>query len=147
MRRLHAIIAILLAAGCYRYEPMTVPTPSVGREYRATLSAGGAVALEPVLGKDVVVFEGMLRSESVDTLRFALTRTQTRQGRVASWTGEVIDVPRSGVANLQRRVLDRPKTFRTALLGILGGIAVGLAIKGLAGTDNGTGGGPIGNPL
>lgn len=139
--------AVLLAAGCYRYEPMTAPTPSVGREYRATLSAGGAVALEPVLGKDVVVFDGMLRSESVDTLRFAVSRTQTRQGRVASWTGEVIDVPRTSVAHVQWRVLDRPKTFRTAMLGILGGVAVGLVIKGIAGTDNGTGGGPIGNPL
>lgn len=147
MRRLHTIAAVLLAVGCYRYEPMTAPTPSVGREYRAMLSADGTAALEPSLGRDVVVFEGMLRSESVDGWRFALTRTQTSQGRVANWTGEVIDVPRSGVAHLQRRVLDRPKTFRTAILGILGGIAVGLAIKGIAGTDNGTGSGPVGNPF
>ncbi len=147
MRRLRAITAILLSAGCYRYEPMTAPTPSVGKEYRATLNAGGAATLEPVLGKDVVVLDGMLRSESIDTLRFAVSRTQTRQGRVASWTGEVIDMPRTSVAHVQRRVLDRPKTFRAAMLGILGGIAVGLVIKGIGGTDNGTGGGPIGNPL
>lgn len=116
-------------------------------DYRTTLSAGAAAALESVLGKGVVVFDGTLRSESTDAWRFSVTRTRTREGRVAIWSGEVIDVQRSDVAHLERRVLDRPKTFRTAILGVLGGIAVGLAIKGVAGRDNGTGGGPIVNPL
>ena len=42
----------------------------------------------------------------------------------SGFTGEVIDVPRTSVAHVQRRVLDRPKTFRAAMLGILGGIGL-----------------------
>jgi hypothetical protein len=145
-RSVSVLAAVLLTAGCYRYEAMPAPTPVVGMAYRARLSSGGVEAMAPVLGRDVTTFDGSLQSASENAWRFAISRTQTREGRLTGWVGEAIDVPRDAVASMQQRVLDRPKTLRAAILGTIGGIALGLAVKSIAGGATGNPGGPIVTP-
>jgi hypothetical protein len=141
MRRV-LILTFLSAAsgGCYRYEPLTTPEPVVGTELRAHLTDEGVASLGPTLGRGVTMLDGRLTSLEENAWRFAVSQTRTGDARVVNWTGEPVTVPRAAVGKMERRVLDRPRTIRAVILSAIGGIAVGLAIKGIAGEASGNGG-------
>lgn len=146
MRRLLAHTPLLLCLGaCYRYVPLPTPQPDVGAEVRSFLTPEGRTSLATTLGRDVSTFDGRVMTEQSNVWRFAVTQTSTGEDRRVSWTGEPVDVPKSAIARMQLRVLDRPKTFRTAIFAVLGGVAVGLAIRGISSSDGGSGG-PGGPP-
>lgn len=146
MTRFVVLLPAFLALGaCYRYVPLPTPQPEVGAEVRSFLTPEGTEAVATTLGRNVSVFDGRVLNEQGAAWRFAVTQTATREDRRVNWTGEPVDIPRSAIARMQLRVLDRPKTIRTAILAAVGGVAVGLMIRGIATSDGGSGG-PGTNP-
>jgi hypothetical protein len=141
MRSLRSTLVVLpLLGACYRYEPIAVPTPAVGGEFRSYLTPAGTETLATTLGRDVGTVDGRLLSEDPSQFRFAVTRTQTREARLTSWSGEAISLPRASVARMEAKVLDRRKTFRAVALSVGGAVLGGLLFSKLATNSSGSGG-------
>ena len=134
-----ATLALVSAMGCYRYVPLT-GAPTVGTEVRASLNADGVAQLGPILGRGVTSVDGRVLSSEQDAWRIAIAQTRTADAPAVNWSGEPVSLPRAVVSNVQLRVLDRPRTLRAAVLAVLGGAAVGFAVKGLAGKSSGSDG-------
>lgn len=147
--RAFVVFSFALLGACYRYVPLpaTMPEPVAGTEVRSFLTPDGASSMATTLGRNVTVFDGRVLAGEASAWRIAVSRTQTAEDRIVSWTGEPVNVPRTSIARMELRVLDRPKTIRTALLGTAGAILVGLMVKGIAGAASGDpGGGGVINP-
>ena len=146
MRRYFVKLPVLLVLGaCYRYVPMPTPQPAVGTEVRSYLTPEGKTSLATTLGRDVSSIDGRVLAEQPNVWRLSVSQTGTSDSRRVSWMGEPVDIPKSAIDRFQMRVLDRPRTIRTAILAVIGGVAVGLAIRGITTSDGGAPG-PGGPP-
>ena len=143
MRRSSFVLLLLAPAlgACYRYVPLRAPVPAVGTELRSHLTQEGVASMAPTLGRNVVAFDGRLLSTGSDVWRFAVSETRTGDARSIGWDGAPVDISRSLIGRMEQRVLDRPKTIRTAILAVLGGVAVGLSVKAIKGEASGNPGG------
>ncbi|MGQ0648348.1 MAG: hypothetical protein ACT4P7_12335 [Gemmatimonadaceae bacterium] len=144
-RILSALSLSMSLSACYRYVPLPTPTPVAGTEVRSFLTPEGSTSMATTLGRNVSVFDGRLLSDEQNAWRFAVSQTRTAEARAVSWSGEPITVPRSAIARMELRVLDRSKTIRAAIIATVGGVALGFAIKGFAsvsGTPSEGGGNP-----
>jgi hypothetical protein len=141
MRRTLCALALAALGACYRYEPLTTPTPVVGTELRSFLTQEGAASMATTFGRNVVVFDGRLMADQENVWRFAVTQTRTSDARSVNWSGEPVSVPRTAIARMEQRVLDRPKTIRTAIFATLGAVAVGVMVKAISTESSGSPGG------
>lgn len=137
MRAGWLIVAVLSAPACYRFVPETGSSPAAGNEYRAYLTEAGTEQLRPVLGQNVGAVDGRFMSVSDTTLEVSVGATIPRgdDPRPIIWVGERVVLPRSAIARMERRELDRPRTMRAAALYTVGVLAAGsiwLSIKGKA---------------
>jgi hypothetical protein len=136
-----ASFALVLVAACYRYSPATNVTPSNGDIVRLELSAAGMARLSSVLGRDAVAVEGAILA--VDDTSYAMSVSATHQREnhsTVSWAGERIVIPRSAVQSMERRSLDKKKTWLVAGLIVLGAFAAKAIVSGFdafAGGDDG----------
>ena len=136
-----ACFALVLAGACYRYAPPSTVTPSSGDVVRLDLTTAGVGRMSSVLGRDAVAVEGSILS--VDDTSYVMSVSGTRQREnqsASSWAGERVVIPRSAVQSIERRSLDKKKTWLVAGLVVLGAIAAKVIISGfdaLAGGDDG----------
>jgi hypothetical protein len=125
-----------LSGACYRYTPIDSPSPALGTEVRVRLTDAGAVTLAPLVGNRIEVVDGRISSIADTAVTLSVTGTTDRLGSEVTWKGEQVSFPRSAVAGLERRKLDRGKSY------IVGGIAAGLvAAVGVGFSITGSGGG------
>jgi hypothetical protein len=131
-----ASVASLAGTGCYRYTPIESSTPALGTEVRLELTDAGAVTLGPLVGNRVELVDGRVITVADTALTLSVTGTTDRVGTETSWRGEQVVFPRSALASVHRRTLDRRRSY------IAGGIAAGLvAVAGVGFSLNGGGGG------
>ncbi|MEO6445201.1 MAG: hypothetical protein ABIZ91_01800 [Gemmatimonadaceae bacterium] len=146
MNRRFLIVLAVLFAGCYRYEPLRTPKPLVGENVRAHLTLAGTEEVARVLGRDIATLDGRLVSEEAGIMHIAASATVTRSMISTAWTGEEVRIPASSVEKLERRVLDKKRTIRTAFFAVLGAVGVSALIRSLgrdpSGQPPGGGGGP-----
>jgi hypothetical protein len=141
-----AMAASTIASGaCYRYTPIESSSPALGTEVRVRLTDAGAVTLAPLVGNRVELVDGRISSVADTGLTLAVTATTDRLGVEVPWKGEEVVFPRSALAGVERRSLDRGKSY------LVGGIAAGLVAAvgvGFSITGNGGGGrtGGTGSP-
>lgn len=144
-----AALPACLANGCYRYAPLDSSPPVVGSELRLSLTTGGMSTLAPVLGRGTIAAEGRLSSvtDAAYVLAVSATLKLTDDGAVDTtrtvWAGESVTVPRSAVAGVQARTLNRSRTAAAFGVGaIVAAIAVKLIVHaaGSGGSGGDTGG-------
>ena len=124
------------SGGCYRYTPIDSQAPALGSEVRVRLTDAGAVTLGPLVGNRVELVDGRIASVADTALTLSVTGTTDRLGVEVPWKGEQVSFPRSALAGLERRSLDRGKSY------MVGGIAAGVvALVGVGFTIAGNGGG------
>ena len=112
----------------------------VGAEMRVRLTDAGAVALAPLVGNRVEIVDGRLASAADTVLTLSVTGTTDRLGNETPWRGEEVAIPRTMVAGVEQRTLDRGKSY------LVGGITAGLvAVVGIGFSMNGSGGGDRGS--
>jgi hypothetical protein len=133
------------SGACYRYTPIDVPSPALGSEVRVRLTDAGAVALAPLVGNRIEMVDGRVSSVADTAVTLAVTGTTDRLGSEIPWKGETVMFPRSAVASVERKHLDRGKSY------IVGGIAAGLVAAigvgfSVTGGGGGTAGGSTGSP-
>jgi len=147
-RRLTILALPSLAGGCYRcaaIEPnAAAPIPDV----RLTLSATGASALAPTLGRSTTVVEGRILGVTDSTYMLAVSSTLKPDAEDASavtrtvWAGESVSIPRSAVAGVEQRSLDnRRTTMAVGFATIVGVLAAKLIVHGIgsSGSESGDG--------
>ena len=138
---LRALVAGVVAAStvvsgaCYRYTPIESASPALGTEVRLRLTDAGAVTLGPLVGNRVELVDGRISSVADTGLTLSVTATTDRLGVEVPWKGEEVVFPRSALAGVERRSLDRGKSY------LVGGIAAGLvAAVGVGFSITGNGG-------
>jgi hypothetical protein len=132
----------VLLAGCYRYAPMTDGTPGPGAEVRLALGPAASPDLFRVLGERTEAVEGRVTSASDAGYTVAVSGTRkTGETSTTAWVGEQVTIPRAAIAGVQRRTLDKKKTFGIAGIAILAAAGTKLLIDGFSsksgGEDNG----------
>jgi hypothetical protein len=132
---------LVLTGACYRYAPPSTATPVSGDVVRLDLTTAGMARMSSVLGRDAVAVEGSILA--VDDTSYVMSVTGTRQREnqsTLSWAGERVVLPRNAVQSIERRSLDKKKTWLVAGLVVLGAIAAKAIISGFdafAGGDDG----------
>jgi hypothetical protein len=120
-RRLAPLLAMVLAAGCYTYGPLSAPQPSAGRRVEADLTDDGIDSLATRIGPGVRAVEGdVVRADSAG-LTLAVREVENLRGERSDWQGETVRIPQRFVQRLQER---RISVGGTGLLG--GAIAAGV---------------------
>ena len=140
-----ACSAFLLLGACYRYTP-TPDAPVAAGDVRLHLSDAGAKSVAPVIGEGMTSVSGRVISASESDLVLIVSETAGPDRRV-SWAGERITLPRSSLASVERRTLDRWRTAGVGALGVGAAGAVALIINAMGSRGDGDGnGGPIITP-
>jgi hypothetical protein len=128
------IAAGTVLGGCYRYTPIESDASALGTEIRLRLTDAGAVTLGPVVGNRIELVDGRLSSVADTSLTLSVTGTIDRLGAETAWKGEQVTFPRSALAGVERRELDRGKSY------LVGGITAGLvAVVGIGFSITGSG--------
>ena len=136
--------AMATAVGCYRYAPLADGTSADGSEVRLSLGPNVGTDLYRVLGERTVAVEGRVTSASASELTVEVSATRKADDpRTISWTGEAVHIPRAAIAGVQKRTLDKKKTFGIAGIALLGAAGIKLLVDGVSsksgGEDNGGG--------
>jgi len=151
-RRAFACIGgIAYLAGCYEYQPVSgALAPTVldpGSEVRLELSSDGAARLEPLLGPRTVAVEGRIDSATDTAVVLAVSGTR-KDGATAStlWSGGQVTVPRTAIAGLQRRTLDKKRTFFAAGIAVVGAVLIKVIVSAVGSDSGGDDGGGTPTP-
>jgi hypothetical protein len=139
--------AITLVGGCYRYTPLVEGGSATGVEVRLSLGSNVSPELYRVLGDRTVAVEGRVTNASDSALTVSISGTRKADDvKTVAWTGEPVHIPRAAIAGVQRRTLDKKRTFGIAGLAVLGAAGIKLLVDGFGsksgGDDNGGGGPP-----
>ena len=125
-RQLAVVVATLLTVGCHRTVPVTT-LPQPGARVTVTLTPLGSGELAAQLGPNVREAEGVVRTVRGDTVELALIRTALATGIDNLWQRQLVAFPRSAVAEVTERRLDRPRSWLAA--GVIVGLAVLAAVR------------------
>lgn len=140
--RITVLVALLAVTGCFRYQPSTVEaTPGVMLRLQLTESA--AERLTSVLGAHASTVDGRLVAVSEGGYVVSVSRV-VRDGVAITWAGEEVVVPRDAISIVERRVLDRRRTFATAGVAVVAAVLIGKLARSAGGGSPGDAGG--GNP-
>lgn len=139
--------AFTLLAACYRLTPVDATSPPTGMDVRLTLSDAGAVAMAPLIGPRIEAVEGRVLQAPDSAYVLAVQSVIARGGRTMTWSQERLSIPRTAVASVRTRTLDRKRTWLAAGLTVVGALALGEAFglgsgfDGFFGSGGGGGGG------
>jgi hypothetical protein len=137
------VAASTLTTGCYRYIPGPQTVPGVGEEVRVRLTSDGSTVMVPLVGADVTAIGGRVTARSDSAYALSVGETLKRAGVTAVWNGEPVTVPVTAIAGVDRRVLDKRKTFLVSGLAVAAGALAAVVISavtggGSTGSDTGT---------
>ena len=138
-------------AGCYEYRPVSGGLARTGldrgAEVRLELSGDGATRLEPLLGPRTVAVEGRVDSTTDTAVVLAVSGTR-KDGATAStlWSGGQVAVPRAAIAGVQRRTLDRKRTFFAAGIAVVAAVLVKVIVSAVGSDSGGDDGGGTPTP-
>jgi hypothetical protein len=139
-----AAASIVLAGGCYNYQPVAVtPAPQPGIYLEATLTDSGSRALAGYVGPEARKLRGRCLASDETGLRLSVTAVETNRGDERAWQGETVTLPFSFIATTQTRRLAKGRTGMLIGIGVASviGIAAGFSLIGSADSP-GQGGGP-----
>lgn len=120
-------MALLLNLGCYSFQRPATGVVPAGMIVRVKFTPEGTVALARFVGPRVGGVEATLDSVRADgTLVLAVETVEIVDGQRQPFTGEgEVAVPRDMVANIEQRVLDRQRSWITAI--VISAVAVAIA--------------------
>jgi hypothetical protein len=114
-----AAFGLLLAGGCYAWQPVSLARPEPGARLDVLLSAEGTTMLADSLGGGVVEVEGEALGSDARLLRLAVRQVTDARGVSHDWRGETVLIPTSYVTGVSRRRFAPGGTL------LAGGVAAG----------------------
>ncbi len=130
---------VLLALGCYTYTPTTIDALAVGGETRVRITAEEASRIAEALTHDARLLEGRILERSDDRLLLQVPVQPRDPAQGAELLYQRIDVPLTGVVEVETRRLNHG---RTAVLLGAGAAIVGFAVAHQLGDRGGEPGQP-----
>ena len=131
------------SGACYRYTPIESSSPALGSEVRLRLTDAGAITMAPLVGNRIEVVDGHVSSLADTSMTLSVTGTIDRLGSEVTWKGEQVVFPRTTVAGLERRSLDKGKSYLVGGItaGLVAAVGIGFSISGSGsnGPSSGTG--------
>ena len=131
------------SGACYRYTPIESSLPALGSEVRLRLTDAGAITMAPLVGNRIEVVDGHVSSLADTSMTLSVTGTIDRLGSEVTWKGEQVVFPRTTVAGLERRSLDKGKSYLVGGMtaGLVAAVVSGFSISGSGsnGPSSGTG--------
>lgn len=107
------LLTAMAGTGCYRSVPLaTAPAP--GERVSVTLTPAGAAAMHSVLGPDVRRVDGEVIGTSATEWQMRMLSTEANGTGVVRWNGETLAFTTSHLASMERRELDRNRTWLAA---------------------------------
>jgi hypothetical protein len=137
-------LAVGLLSGCYRLTPVETSSPERGLDVRVGLTDEGSVRLASLIGPRIGAIDGRVLEAPDTAIVLAVEAVVAQGGRSMAWSQERLAVPRTAIASLRTRTLDRKKTWIVAGLSVVGIVALGDVFGiggGLGGVINIGGGG------
>ncbi len=141
MRTRYLVPMLSFMCGCYESVPVQINQVQPGTKLRVTLTDAGTDSLARYLGPGVETVDGKLISTTESRLSLGVTSVAMRSGQDQFWKGEAVAIPRTALATVQQRKVNKPKSL---LLG--GALIVALASLRLSGVVGGNGGGGRNGP-
>jgi len=124
--------ATLSSSACFTYSAVPTSQPLVERNAEFRITDAGRVELARQLGPGVLTVEGKVvrQDESGWTLR--VYRIVDLRDQATTWSGEVVELPRSSVELVSRRDFDRARSV-IATAAIAGGFTLFVVSRSLLG--------------
>jgi len=129
MSRVFVGSALLATMGCYSVEPLVGPSRP-GQELVVQISDAGSTQLAQYLGPGVSVINGRFIAAVDDTLKVAVSSTETRSGDVHFWQGEEISVAKNLVATLNEKKISTLRSLLVAGAAIGGAALISVGFGG-----------------
>lgn len=127
LRRSSTVAALVaLLSGCYAYQPVGVEQVRPQQKVRVRLTASEANRLEQYVGTEDRDVDGQVVESSADSLMILVPGLSELRGARVETLHQRVNVARSGIADLELRQLDRPRTY--LVTGVIGAIVLGIAI-------------------
>lgn len=133
------LLATLPLSSCYSLAPVQ-GDPAPRSQVTVRLTPQGAVDLAPVLGQEVQALDGTVEGFRGDTLELLVRSVDLRGGGFALRNGDYAAVPRSAVASLEERRLNRGRSWLLAGTITVGALVLGRIIGSVAIFGGGDGG-------
>jgi len=131
------------SGACYRYTPIDSSSPALGSDVRLRRTDAGAITMAPLVGNRIEVVDGHISSVADTAVTLSVTQTTDRLGSEVTWKGEQVVFPRTTVASLERRSLDKGKSYLMGGItaGLVAAVGIGFSISGSGsnGQSSGTG--------
>jgi len=145
MRSRYLVPILCVLCGCYESVPIQLNSVQPGTKIRVTLTDAGTDSLARYLGPGVQTVDGKLISTDESKLSLGVTSISMRSGQDQYWKGETVAIPRTALATVQQRKVNKPKSL--LLGGVLIAALASLRLSGVVGGNgNGTGTGGHGGP-
>jgi hypothetical protein len=102
---------LAVTQGCYQYHALPSDLRGATDDVRISLTDRGSVELGPLIGPQITKIEGDL-TEAADTMYVVrMSRVINRAGYSTPWSGETLRVPRSMTASIERKELNRSRSW------------------------------------
>lgn len=139
--------AMLPQLACHEYHAITMTNAPIGEPIRLTLTDRGSVELAALIGPQVTALDGAVTTPGDSVLHVRVSSVINRVGYTTTWNGEEVRVPATYVVSIERRTLNRKKSWVVAGLSVAAVAAIGTAFTLIGGrsggsSSTGTGGGP-----
>ena len=134
--RAAVLTIVAVSTACYRYVPNASADLQVGEEVRVRLTSNGSVALQSLVGSDVIAIDGRVTARSDTAYALSIGGTTKREGDSAVWSGEPVTVPRNAIAGVEHRVLNKKKTLLMAALGVGAAALVAVIVSAVSGSGS-----------
>ncbi len=104
---------LALNTACYTYVPLTTAAPVRSMDVRVQLTSEGTTELARYLGPRVAAVDGHISAVGADdAMVLGVSWVQLLSGPRQAWSGDgPVTVPKAYVANVQRRMLNRRKSY------------------------------------
>lgn len=136
--------AVISSNACYTYAAVPTSQPLVEQMAEFRINDSGRAELTRQLGPGTFTVEGRVVRQDENGWTLRVYRHIDLRGQTTTWTGEVVELPRSAVELVNRRDFDRGRSV-IAAAAVTGGFTLFVLSRSLLGggtsPDEGGGGG------
>jgi hypothetical protein len=134
--------AVLSSSACYTYAAVPTSQPLVEQSAEFRITDSGRIELARQLGPGILTVEGRVARQDEIGWTLRVYRLTDIRGQSTTWSGEVVELPRTSVEMVSRRDFDKGRSV-IASAAIAGGITLFVLSRSLlgGGPNPGEGGG------
>lgn len=143
LRRTIAGALLVSNLACYQFHALPSDLRNPTSDVRISLSDRGSVELASLIGPQITKVEGDLTEANDTSFVVRMKSAVNRAGYSTPWSGETIRVPRLYASSIERKELNKNRSWLVGAASFAGVALIGLTVQ-LTGSTSGSGKGPVG---